>query len=99
VKETEYGAVVTAAPIATPFWKKATLVTVAPVLAVALAVSVTAVPTAPVALLAGAESATVGIAGTVVTVIAVDRVWLPLSSTASARMVCALAAVGVQLTE
>ena len=48
--------------------------------------------------LAGALIATVGIAATVVTVTAFEIVWFPLSSIAIARIVCALAALGVQVT-
>lgn len=76
----------TSAPIWVPFWKNVTPATVAPVLAVAEAVRVTAEPTLPVALLAGALSDTVGMAATAVTVTALDSVWLPLSSIARARI-------------
>ena len=60
--------------------------TAAPVLAVALAVRVTTEPKLPDALFAGADSDMVGIEATAVTVTELERDWLPLSSTASARI-------------
>ena len=71
----------------------------APVLAVADPVSVTAEPTEPVELLAGAVRDTVGSAATAVTVTAFERAWLPLSSMARARIEYDFAANGDQVTE
>jgi len=79
VHATVYGAVNTGPPIAIPFAKKATLVTVAPGVGDPEAVTVTGVPTVPALLLAGLLRATVG-ADTTVAVSAVEVAILPLES-------------------
>jgi len=78
VQATVYGGVSTV-PMGAPFAEKATLVTVAPGLGTALAVTVTGVPTVPELLLAGADRETVG-AETTVTEIAAEVTEDPLES-------------------
>lgn len=93
-----YGAVVTGAPMATPFSKKSTRVIVAPAIGAAEAVSVTGVPTVAVELLAGAVRDT-DVATTAVTVTKDDvRVLLAVSITLAVRLKFP-AVVGVQETE
>jgi hypothetical protein len=79
VHATVYGAVNTGPPIAIPFAKKATLVTVAPGDAAAEAVTVTGVPTVPVLLLAGVLSETAAEV-TAVTLAPVEVTELPFVS-------------------
>lgn len=98
VQLTLYGAVVSAAPIATPSAKNCTLAMVVPTPAVAFAETVTGVPTVPVELLLGAEIETVGATARTVTVRDVARE-LPLSSIATATKVTDFASEGVHVTE
>ena len=77
----EYGAVVTGAPMATPLAKNATELMVAPVLALAEAVTVTEVPTVAVALLTGELMATVvTAAAAAVTLTALEVTTAPVES-------------------
>jgi hypothetical protein len=94
---------VTAAPTCTAappegVAKNVTEVIVAPAVAVAEAVTVVAVPTVAVELLAGAVSAT-EVEVTAVTVIAADVTVAPLESSTRAVMFCAPAAVGTHVIE
>jgi hypothetical protein len=93
----EYGAVVTGAPIETPLAKNATELMVAPVLALAEAETVTAVPTVAVALLTGELMATVvTAAAAAVTLTAEEVMAAPLESVTRAVSAAAPVAVGVQ---
>ena len=96
----EYGAVVTGAPMETPLAKNATELIVAPVLAVAVAVTVTAVPTVAVALLTGALMATaVTAAAAAVTLTAPEVTTAPLESVTRAVSAKLAAEGGIQVVE
>ena len=84
--------------MATPSARNWTLVIVVPRPAVAVALTVTAVPTVALELFAGEEIETVGATARTVTVRVADWV-LPLSSVATATRFTDLATVGVQAIE
>ena len=96
----EYGAVVTGAPMATPLAKNATELMVAPVLALAEAVTVTEGPTVAVALLTGELIATVvTAAAAAVTLTALEVTTAPVESVTRAGRDKFPDAEGIQVVE